>query len=624
MQLALPLDGPPAPGVTGPPRWQRALTTRDDGSIEDPRTDEAWRDWVSPSRLRTWCSGQTLLDWLDLFGDAHGFVRDDLLPGYDERFDFGRSLMRFGRRFEERVIEHLATRVPVTRIAGDSARSLEAAQATVAALERGDPAIARGVLRDPQSRTYGRVDLLVRSDVVADQWPDVLAGDPEPLPWSEGPRTHHRVIEIKFSTLHLLKDGALAASDRDDMLQAWSYNRALARIQGFEPPAAYILGRGWQRDSKAAEERSDNAWDRLGRVPADRTISGVPLADLLAAYAAWTRRLREHGADWRVLPVPSVDELWPDMKAESDAPWHEAKRHIADQLRELTLLWHVGATGRARAHAVGLTRWDDARVDPALLGVAEGFRPTLAAMLEANRATDGEPVGPARIASVDPAWRVPAAGEIYVDFETVSNLRDDFVAFPKQGSQSLIFQIGCGRWVDGEWRFEQFTAHSLTVTAEAEMLDRWIAHLRALAAEAGVPLAELRLFHWSAAETSMLETAYDSARHRHPERDWPGLGWFDLLERVVRAEPVVVRGALGFGLKKVGRAMHALGLIATEWTDGVADGTGAMAGAWTAADEAERTGVRLEDIDAMREVGRYNEIDCRVMAEVLAYLRREQ
>jgi hypothetical protein len=48
-----------------------------------------------------------------------------------------------------------------------------------------------------------------------------------------------------------------------------------------------------------------------------------------------------------------------------------------------------------------------------------------------------------------------------------------------------------------------------------------------------------------------------------------------------------------------------------------------MAGAWWAADEAERTGARLEDTDAMREVGRYNEIDCRVMAEVLDHLRRE-
>ena len=46
-----------------------------------------------------------------------------------------------------------------------------------------------------------------------------------------------------------------------------------------------------------------------------------------------------------------------------------------------------------------------------------------------------------------------------------------------------------------------------------------------------------------------------------------------------------------------------------------------MAGAWLSAAEARRSGVRLTDVPLMREVDRYNEIDCRVMAEVLEYLR---
>ena len=48
-----------------------------------------------------------------------------------------------------------------------------------------------------------------------------------------------------------------------------------------------------------------------------------------------------------------------------------------------------------------------------------------------------------------------------------------------------------------------------------------------------------------------------------------------------------------------------------------------MAGAWNAAVEAKRRGVALGDTDAMREVARYNEVDCRVMAEILDHLRRE-
>jgi hypothetical protein len=91
---------------------------------------------------------------------------------------------------------------------------------------------------------------------------------------------------------------------------------------------------------------------------------------------------------------------------------------------------------------------------------------------------------------------------------------------------------------------------------------------------------------------------------------------------VVKSEPVVVRGAFNFGLKAIGRALHALGLIETAWTDGPSDGLGAMVMTWNAAGEAAARGVRLVEIDCMNEVVRYNEIDCRVMYEVIDLLRR--
>ena len=99
--------------------------------------------------------------------------------------------------------------------------------------------------------------------------------------------------------------------------------------------------------------------------------------------------------------------------------------------------------------------------------------------------------------------------------------------------------------------------------------------------------------HWSPAETSNFERAYDNARARHPDRDWPVLVWFDLLHEVVQAEPLVVRGAFSFSLKPIARSLHALGHIQTNWGDGLADGAGAMAGAWSAEVEAKRKGVAL-------------------------------
>ena len=63
-------------------------------------------------------------------------------------------------------------------------------------------------------------------------------------------------------------------------------------------------------------------------------------------------------------------------------------------------------------------------------------------------------------------------------------------------------------------------------------------------------LAAPRLIHWSQAEVSFFERSHDSPKHASAARlALPELVRFP--QRVVRAEPVVVRGTLAFGLKAV-------------------------------------------------------------------------
>jgi predicted RecB family nuclease len=288
------------------------------------------------------------------------------------------------------------------------------------------------------------------------------------------------------------------------------------------------------------------------------------------------------------------------------------------------MLPRVNAAHRARAHQAGVTRWDDERVSSQLLGVTNEKEAAIVdAVLAVNR-PGGDSVRPERMVIATQVWRQRAPVEMFVDFEFLQDLNDDFAAFPRKGGQTLIFQIGSGTYRDGVWRFEQFTVDDLSLGAEARMIDAWLANLRAVAAEAGCETGDTRLVHWSPAETSNFERAYDNARARHPDRDWPALRWFDLLHEVVQAEPLVVRGAFSFSLKPIARSLHALGHIQTHWGEGLADGAGAMVGAWNAAVEAKRKGVTLGATDVMGEIARYNEVDCRVMAEILDYLRRER
>ncbi len=600
-----------------------ALTKTSDGRINTPSTEEEWRDWVSASAGWNYMMKDPLLDWLDLYGEANGFQRDDALPSYDPRTDFSTFIMEKGRRFEEAVVEYLGGLVPIVTMSEGPAdvRDLSKAEETFAAMQNGAPAIYQGVLRDAESRTYGAPDLLVRSDELQRLFPGVLSEEEAAAsspglgfwPW------HYRVVDIKFTTLDLLAGGEVSNSGSKlaYKVQLFVYNRALGRLQGHTPSRSYLLGRGWTQRS----DRGDSFMERLGPVAQDARTRSNSIEELTHETCEWLRRVRSKGSGWKVLPSPDVPDLWPNMGNTRDDPWHGAKGRIAEELGELTMLWQVGMEKRYTGHEAGVYDWRDASCTADLLGFPKGKRqPVLQAIMDINRSTAGPNVQPSRLGNSDPVWRDPAL-EFYVDFETVSDLDDDFSKVPLKGGQPLIFMIGCGHLENGRWVYKSFTVDDLTEPSEEEIIDAWHAHMAEVTQRLGESGKEPLVIHWSHAETSTMETSYNSAVKRHADKSWPKLRWFDFLSGVMRSEPVVVRGAMNFGLKSVARAMKSHGDIQTTWQDGPTDGLGAMVGAWWSAGEARRLGVDMTQVDLMGEIERYNEVDCKVIMEIVAYLR---
>ena len=240
-------------------------------------------------------------------------------------------------------------------------------------------------------------------------------------------------------------------------------------------------------------------------------------------------------------------------------------------------------------------------------------------MLDLNRDLDGPAIWPRVIATGTEIWGEPQGVEFYVDFETVSNLDDDFTAIPNQNGRPMIFMIGCGHMEDRVWQFSCFIADRLETSCEADIIEQWLEHMEAVRQRVAPEVERPLVFHWSPAETSSMSGALKSARARNPAREasWVEPNWFDFLNRVMKKEPVIVRGPMGFGLKTVARSLRRHGLIETGWTDGVTDGLGAIVAAWWCADVATMQGGLLADFDLMEEVSAYNEVDCRVMMEAV-------
>jgi len=555
-----------------------------------------WADWVSAADTYHWCAGDPLIDWLNAFGTAAGFVADSRRTGYDRRFDYLSFVVMQSRAFKRAVLRGLLAHSALRTIATSPSQVRDPAKMrqTLAAMKHGVAIIAGAVLWNPDDRMAGLCDLLVRSDVVAGLIPAAFAGESPDAPTVSAPALgavtyHYRVSDLKFLTLHLLKDGSASAEHLPHMVQNWIYNQALAKMQGYTPPASYLVG----RDLFRAAARVNHADSELGRHATEA--------------ADWIRRLRREGTSWHPLPVPSVAELRPNVKVERDQEWHAAKREIAQAQFDLTLLPNVGAERRARAAAAGITRWDDPALSASTFGFgdsAEGRR--VDAVLATNRSSDSEPVFPAHFASNIGGWQQAAPLECFVMVESVNDQDDDFNQLPERGGTPMFFMITCGLLdVNGQWQSRQLTARDLSRSAETDLTMAWKAELNRLADSHGVQPQDIRLFHWGPLPPTFPVGAY-----------------FDLLENLIHKEPVTVRGAFTFGLADMARAFHCLGLIETA-LPAVPPGTlAAMAGAWSSAREAKRLGVALEQVDSMQVIGLFSSAACRSMMEILGLLRQ--
>ncbi|TVR71601.1 MAG: hypothetical protein EA415_11075, partial [Sphaerobacteraceae bacterium] len=564
-----------------------------------PSSESQWEEWVSASKTRNFLSDDPLLDWLNLYGSNRGFQRDDEFLIYDSRTDFTEFILEQGRRFETAVVKYIDSMWKVVTVATvpSEIRNVETAAKTFELMGEGSPIIHQGVLFDPPSKTYGAPDLLVRSDYLDEIFPDAIDREVElgASPNLGSQEWYYLAVDIKFTTLKLVKSGDLgdSGSNPSYKTQLLIYNRALGWTQGKTPDHSFLLGRGWTQQSR----RGSNCMERLAPVSQNGETRKRSIGELADDAAHWMRQVRLEGDDWEVVPEPTRPELYPNMGNKQDSPWQHAKKCIAEELNELTALWNVGVEKRNVAHQSGILKWSDPKCTAEAVGVTGSKQgPILQAILDVNQAGEGIPVRPERIQSVDEGWRTIAPLEFYVDFETVSDLADDFSNIPTRGGQPLIFMIGCGHIENGQWKFKCFVADAINESSEANIIDNWLSYMTKASGREIAGLQSTPVIHWSQAEPSSFEKAYNSARSRHSADSWPDLKWFDFWKKVVTAEPVVVKGAMGFGLKEFANALHFHGLIETRWEGNSLDGLGAMVGAWWSHEEAMTRAVTLEKI----------------------------
>jgi predicted RecB family nuclease len=292
-----------------------------------------------------------------------------------------------------------------------------------------------------------------------------------------------------------------------------------------------------------------------------------------------------------------------------------------DETRDITRVWMVAPEHRNRAFKKSVKRWDDKRCNADMLGFTGDKSPrrkTVQEILNINQ-QDREIIRPRTIQDNRCRWQTRYPTDFYIDYETINEsyikLEDRINIHNSKLLSGYIFMIGVGYEVDGEWKFKSFTCRDYTLDEEKRIVGEFQEFVKEEKKRVD-PQDEypIRFFHWAHVEKTLLESFFQ--RSNTVWRDYCEIRWVDMCS-VFTSNPIVVKGALTFKLKDIAKALYKAGLIRTSWTDDkMSDGMMAMT---TAIDYY--FGDRNRDI--MDSIERYNMIDCKVIWEIVACLRKQ-
>lgn len=361
----------------------------------------------------------------------------------------------------------------------------------------------------------------------------------------------YSLCTIEYSTISVIKNDNVSASHKYYNFKNWFYN-----IQSkFKIDYSFVIGRKYkQRGSNQC-----GSFNYLAKMP-------YTFEDLLekAKHHLETLNTRTIGVD-----------IFPNMKNTSDYPWHNAKKIIAQEIYELSSVRGISVKERDRLVSKGITGYDQ---HPTKQKKHENFYHNFKDLPLVE--DDSE--------------------LIFVDFEVLTSVYDDFSKFPVANNNEVIFNIGCVKFE--EKYDESFIIKD--IKDEKQIMKDFVDYLN--------KQQNVTLIHWTNIEKRLFDKKMeDYSDYLNLTCE---LKWFDLHDYFVESQ-VYIEGCLNYKLKNVSRCLKSKELIKSEWgVGGFCDGLGAMTG------YIKYLNGGNEDI--LDKIAYYNIIDCRVMAEIYILLSK--
>ena len=520
-------------------------------------------------------------------------------------------LQESGNIFETNVIQYINDHIHKVRFVSDTITP-QSCKKTIEYMEKGYPFIHSAPVRNDDNRTHGIIDLLVRSDYLNKLIDDCPLTDKDLVkPSVFSNKFHYLVIDIKFCTIPL-------ASNRINILnsgnfpayksQLFVYNEAIGLIQNYISRYAFILGRNWNCN-KGEGNVSNSCLNKLGTI--DFKEYDRQYIETTIKAIAWVEDVYKNGHSWSTNP-PSKPELYPNMCKDS-YEWNKEKTNIATDINEITCVWNCGVKQRNHAFEHGVTNWTDNRLNSSLMGMSKDSNKgkIIDAILSINQ-QQTDLIRPNKIQSNMFDWKNTHTNELFVDFETISDIFNNCDKITDTKSVNTIFMIGVGFIdINNKWQYKQFLCNKPSMEEEFKIMNDFQNFIKSF--------NDTKIFFWSAEKNFWNQSVKKqlSAENQNIISSWKIDNWYDL-SYLFKQEPIVVKNCLNFKLKSIAKSMKNNKLINTELKSECTNGLQAQTFAWKYYNLIQNDDVRTTIIN---DISVYNEFDCKILYDLIIYLR---
>lgn len=593
--------------------------------------------WITGTSVANYLNGEPLLDWLDLYYKKYGYndfrITRSITNKINKNFTKINNtqntniIMSNGLKFESKIYEYLQNEysnifinvVPNNKINLDK-NFTKLNNITIDLIKKGVPIIAQAVLMNNKCRMRGIADLLVRSDHINKLFKRPVLKQSEIKLKN---KYYYVVIDIKWTSMTLCVDGETIRNEgrfKAYKGQLLIYNYLLGKIQNFTPPYSFIMAKNWKIDSKSDPKEGFSCFDLLGKINYKTRDNDY----IKKTYDSieWVHKVRKEGLNYNPL-CPTIKEMCVNMSNQNDNNWIQVKKDIVKKTKDITAIWNITNNHRDKVFDK-IKKWDQVDCSSQTLGMNDGSRAkVIDKILNINRQNSIK-IFPNKLNLIKDNrfnWKKKFPTDFYIDFETITTTfgeQDDINIFNSKTDGQIIFMIGVGYEENDIFKYEVFKMNNLNLDEEKRILEEFKIFIDEKAKELDKKdKYNIRLFHWSQAEYTMMEKAFD----RHPSllKLWENhIEWVDMCD-VFISEPIVVKDALCFKLKDIGNALYSNGLIDTYWdSNELSDGLSAMGFGIKYYQKQNKT---IDDDLMFNKIIKYNKIDCKVVWDIVKMLR---